>query len=449
MRAQIVGICTALPCFSSVEGPADLTLDPGPRFPVHVAMSKSADVIIAGAALNGLAAAVALSGPHVRRPLSTVIVDAKDPRDFAESSFDGRASSITVSAKRMLEALGIWQGIARHAQPMREIIVTDSKGGTADRPSLLQFGQEDMGGAPSSYMIENRYLYGAMLEAALASPHIKVEAGHAITQYRFGPGPAMVTLANGAEIRGQLIVAADGRNSPARIAAGIDLVGWPYDQMGIVVTVTHDKPHHGRAEEHFRPPGPFAILPLPGNKSSLVWTESKTEAQRILALDDEQFLEELMRRFGTHLGEVQLASGRHGYPLALFVAREFAGTRLALIGDAAHVLHPLAGLGFNLGLRDVAALAECLSDAAAIGQDIGSAAVLDRYASWRRFDTLAAAIAMDGLNRLFSTDNPAVRLLRDTGLRMVDHLPPLKRMFASEAAGQTGSQPKLLRGLPL
>ena len=409
-------------------------------------MSKIPDVIIAGAALNGLAAALALAGSGARRPVKAVVVDAKDPRLFAQSGFDGRASAITASAKRMFEALGVWPAIQPHAQAMSEIVVTDSKPGATPRRTLLHFGEADRPGEPSAYMVENRFLYGALLEAALASPYIEICAGQAINAFRFGPGLAKVTLANGDERKAQLIIAADGRNSAARAAAGIELAGWPYDQMGIVATVSHALPHHGRAEEHFTPSGPFAILPLPGNQSSLVWTEKTPEAQRILALPDDDFRGELRRRFGDHLGAVHLVSGRHGYPLALFVARQFIGERLALIGDAAHVLHPLAGLGFNLGLRDVAALAECVHDASALGQDIGGVAVLERYSTWRRFDTVATAAAMDGLNRLFANDNPFLRLLRDAGLLAVDRIPPLKRMFSSEAAGQLGSLPKLLRG---
>ena len=232
----------------------------------------------------------------------------------------------------------------------------------------------------------------------------------------------------------------------AREAAGIKLNGWPYDQTGIVATVAHDLPHHGRAEEHFTPSGPFAILPLPGNRSSLVWTERTKEAQRILAMDDDSFLDQLRRRFGDHLGEVRLDSGRHGYPLAMYVADAFTATRLALAGDAAHVLHPLAGLGFNLGLRDVAALAESVHDAAALGLDISNQAVLERYAIWRRFDTVATAAAMDAMSRLFANDNPALRLLRQTGLAMVNRLGPLKQAFVTEAAGTSGNLPKLLRG---
>ncbi|MCB1378632.1 MAG: FAD-dependent monooxygenase [Alphaproteobacteria bacterium] len=408
-------------------------------------MPQNPDVIVIGAALNGLAAALALGGHRLRRPLDVVVVDAKDPRGFASNAFDGRASAITAAARRMFEVLGVWSRVANEAQAMEEIIVTDSDSPDR-RPVLLRFDEEDMQGSPSSHMIENRFLYDAMLKEAEASPQVSFAVGQSVKGYRFGPGLAAVELADGRSLRAPLIVAADGRNSPARDAAGIKLIGWPYDQTGIVVTVEHALPHHGRAEEHFTPSGPFAILPLPGNRASLVWTERGEEARRILALDDAGFLAELRHRFGDHLGEVRLISGRHGYPLALFLAESFHGPRLALVGDAAHVLHPLAGLGFNLGLRDVAALAECLHEAAALGLDIGSESVLERYTMWRRFDTVLTAAAMDGMNRLFANDNAALRLARQAGLAAVNRLGPLKSMFVREAAGSSGQLPKLLRG---
>ena len=409
-------------------------------------MTENPDVIVIGAALNGLAAALALGGRTARRPLNVMLVDARDPRAFPTSAFDGRASAITVAARRMFEALGVWSGVAAEAQSMDEIIVTDSRAPGEARPVLLAFDEQDMGGQPQAHMIENRHLYGAMLDEVLASPNIGLGVGSAVTTYDFGPGLAKLTLADGTGIKAHLIVAADGRNSPARDAAGIKLIGWPYGQTGIVVTVEHDLPHHGRAEEHFTPSGPFAILPLPGNRSSLVWTENTPEATRILAMDDADFLHELRRRFGGHLGEVRLVSGRHGYPLAMYVADRFIAPRLALVGDAAHVLHPLAGLGFNLGLRDVAALAESVHDAAALGIDMGSDQVLERYQVWRRFDTVATAAAMDGMNRLFATNNEVLRLVRQTGLKAVNRMAAVKSVFVREAAGTSGDLPKLLRG---
>jgi 2-octaprenyl-6-methoxyphenol hydroxylase len=375
-----------------------------------------------------------------------VVVDVKDPRAFSSNAFDGRASAITAAARRMFESLGIWREVSQHAQAMGEIIVTDSAIPGGARPVLLQFGAEDMKGGPSSHMIENRFLYGAMLAEAEKSPHIRFCVGQAVQHYLFGPGLAAVTLADGTQLRASLIVAADGRNSPAREAAGIKLIGWPYDQMGLVATVEHELAHNGRAEEHFTPSGPFAILPLPGNRSSLVWSERTEAAQRMLALPMQEFEQELKLRFGDHLGEVKLISGRHGYPLAMYLAETFTAPRLALVGDAAHVLHPLAGLGFNLGLRDVAALADCIHDAASLGLDIGSEAVLDRYTQWRRFDTVATGAMMDGMNRLFANTNPVLTLLRRAGLLAVNRMGGLKSMFVSEAAGASGNLPRLLRG---
>lgn len=409
-------------------------------------MTKPSDIIVIGAALNGLAAALALGGAHVKRPLEVTVVDVKDPRAFSTNAFDGRASAITSAARRMFESLGIWESVAHQAQPMAQIIVTDSAVPGGARPVLLQFGEADMKGGPSSHMIENRFLYGAMLEEAQRSLHIRFCTGQAVEHYHFKPGLAAVTLADGTTLKASLIVAADGRNSPAREAAGIKLVGWPYDQMGLVATVEHELPHNGRAEEHFTPSGPFAILPLPGNRSSLVWSERTEQAERMLALPMADFEDELKLRFGTHLGEVRLISGRHGYPLAMYLAETFSGPRLALVGDAAHVLHPLAGLGFNLGLRDVAALADCVHDAAALGLDIGSEAVLDRYTQWRRFDTVATGAMMDGMNRLFANTNPVLTLIRRAGLLAVNRMGGMKSMFVSEAAGISGNLPRLLRG---
>jgi 2-octaprenyl-6-methoxyphenol hydroxylase len=409
-------------------------------------MAEGAEIVVIGAALNGLAVALALAGARALRPVATAIVDAKDPRRFATSAFDGRASAITASSRRMLEAIGVWDVLAPHAQPITRIIVTDSVPGSQARPALLQFGGDEELQAPSAYIVENRHLYETLFTAAAASPHITIIADTRIQRFTSGPGLARLETDTGKTISAALVIAADGRNSPARQAAGIKTYGWDYHQTGIVTAVGHELPHEGCAEEHFRPPGPFAILPLTGNHSSLVWTESTTDAQRLLALDDQSFLAEIEQRFGGHRGSLSLIGPRHGYPLALHIAERFVASRLALLGDAAHVVHPIAGLGLNLGLRDAAALAECIAEARKLGLDVGSDSILTAYERWRRFDTIATAFATDGLNRLFSNDVPGLRRLRDTALRLVNMARPLKRMFMREAAGETGRLPRLMRG---
>jgi 2-octaprenyl-6-methoxyphenol hydroxylase len=314
---------------------------------------------------------------------------------------------------------------------------------------LLQFEEAERHGGPSAYMVENRHLYSALLERVLASPSIALRSGTAVNGFSFGPGLARIATEAGDGVKASLIIAADGKESRARSAARIATDGWSYGQMGIVTTVRHALPHNGRAEEHFRPSGPFAILPLTGNRSSLVWTERSEDARRIMALDDRGFAGELEERFGTHLGHVEPIGPRHAYPLSLFLARSFVARRLALIGDAAHVVHPIAGLGLNLGLRDAAALAQCVADAAALGLDPGGDGVLQQYERWRRFDTVMTAAATDGLNRLFSNDDGSLRVIRDLGLKAVDSMGALKGLFMREAAGETGSLPKLLMGEPV
>ena len=404
-------------------------------------MSKRFDVIVVGAALNGLAAGLALGGYKARRPLSVAIVDIKDPRQKLSGDDDARASAITASSTRMFEVMGVWEHVAQHAQEMREIIVTDG-GGHDGRPVLLQFGET----TSSASMVENHYLLKGLLAVVEKSSSITVITGHGVADQSFAPGLAKLTLSNGEQLSSSLVIAADGGKSAIREAAHIDLVGWAYEQIGIVASFDHELPHNGRAEEHFTPAGPFAILPLPGNRSSIVWTKSTLEAKRLLSLSGQDFETELQNEIGAHLGKITLICKQQGYPLAMFFAKEFHGPRLALVGDAAHVIHPLAGLGLNLGLRDVAALAECVAEAHALGQDIGGSAVLERYSSWRRFDTVATAASMDGLNRLFSNDISMLRFVRDLGLRATNQLNGLKQAFAREAAGQTGALPRLLRG---
>lgn len=404
------------------------------------------DVAVIGAGLNGLVAALALGGRSASRPLSVVVIDRADPQRFAASSHDSRASALTSATQMMFAALGIWNNVKAQAQDMLKIVVSDADHAALDRPSLLSFFMND-GAKPAAAMVENHHLFANILAEIKNSPRITVLTGHGLKGINFGPGLARITLDDGTEIKSSLVIGADGRGSATREAAGLKLQGWAYKQSAITLTVAHDLPHEGMAEEHFTPTGVFAILPLYGNRSSLVWTENHDEAQRIAKLNDGDFLNELSQRFGTHRGALSLASPRHVYPLSLMIAEEMVSNRLALIGDAAHVIHPLAGLGLNLGFKDVAALAECVMDAVSLGQDIGGDAVLQRYASWRRFDTVATAYMLDGLNRLFANDIAGLKFIRDVGLKLVDASSPAKNLFMKEAAGQTGNLPRLMRGL--
>ena len=343
----------------------------------------------------------------------------------------------------MFETLGVWDATAADAQPILDMIVTDSKLKDAVRPVFLTFAGEVEPDEPFAHMIENAPL-NAALAAKARTQGIELRAT-AVTGFEHH-GRIIVSFGDGDTTSAGLLVAADGARSRVREQAGIATHGWSYGQSAIVTTVTHEREHNGRAEEHFLPAGPFAILPLRGRRSSLVWTETDAEAARIIALPETEFHAELERRFGLHLGEIGVAGARHAYPLGLFIARSFVAERIALVGDAAHVIHPIAGQGLNMGLRDVAALAEAIVDAARLGLDPGGSEVLERYQRWRRFDTMAMGVATDGLNRLFSNESDVLRLMRDIGLGLVDRMPALKSFFIREAAGVTGEVPKLLRG---
>jgi len=267
-----------------------------------------------------------------------------------------------------------------------------------------------------------------------------------VSDFETIPGCVNITLSDGSNLEASVLVAADGARSRLRERAGIATHGWEYDQSGIVVTVGHERDHQGRAEEHFLPSGPFAILPLTGKRSSLVWTENRVAAARIVALGEAEFHQELERRFGLHLGEIKVLDQPKAFPLGYFVARSFIAERLALVGDAAHVIHPIAGQGLNMGLKDVAALAEVVVDAARLGLDPGDAGVLERYQRWRRFDTMAMGVATNSLNVLFSNSSSLLRTVRDIGLGLVDRTPPLKSLLIRQAAGLTGEVPRLLKG---
>jgi 2-octaprenyl-6-methoxyphenol hydroxylase len=398
------------------------------------------DMVIGGAGFAGLALAIAL-----RQALGdSFTVTVADPALASLKSKDPRASAIAAAARRLFEAIEVWPAVAHEAQPILDMVVTDSKLEHAIRPTYLTFGGEVEEGEAFAHMIENRLLVDALVDKAKALG-IELRAG-AVTGFDNMPNAIDVDLSGGETISARLLVGADGARSQIREQAGIATHGWNYDQSAIVCTVAHERDHEGRAEEHFLPAGPFAILPLTGKRSSIVWTETAREAERIVALPDGEFHAELEKRFGLKLGDLQVVGARRAFPLGLFTARSFIGERLALIGDAAHIIHPIAGQGLNMGLRDVAALAEAVADAARLGLDIGAPDVLERYQRWRRFDTMTMGAATDGLNRLFSNNSDVLRLARDVGLGLVERMPALKRMFIREAAGFTGEVPKLLKG---
>jgi 2-octaprenyl-6-methoxyphenol hydroxylase len=398
------------------------------------------DVLIAGGGFAGLTLAIAL-----RQALGpSFAVTLADPALGASHADDERASAIVASVRRLFEALGVWAGVAGEAQPILDMVVTDSRLGDAVRPVFLTFAGEVELGEPFAHMIENRHLIAAL--AGKARKLGVTFSASAVGSVTAEGECAAVTLRDGSMLRARLVAAADGARSQIRQGAGIATHGWNYDQSAIVTTVGHERDHGGRAEEHFLPAGPFAILPLQGNRSSIVWTEKTAEAARIVALPDDSFHAELEQRFKLHLGEIRAVGARRSHPLGFFVARSFIADRIALLGDAAHVIHPIAGQGLNMGLKDVAALAEVVVDAARLGLDPGSPTVLERYQRWRRFDTVAMGIATDGLNRLFSNRSDVLRVARDIGLGLVDRVPNLKRLFIREAAGLVGDVPKLLRG---
>ncbi len=413
------------------------------------------EVLISGGGMVGLTLGIALAGAGV----ATVVVDAGDPAALRAAAYDGRSSAIARGTQQALAALGIWPGMAAQAEPILEIRVSDGKVGAGASPLFLHYDPRDLGpgqDGPLGYIVENLAIRRALQTRAAGIANLTLLAPARLASAERGPAAVSAVLDDGRCLRAQLIVGAEGKASPLREAAGIRVTRWDYPQMGIVCTVAHEAPHGGVAHEHFLPSGPFALLPMTpqpvgapgggGPRSSLVWTERRALAPAMMALSDADFGAELERRFGPGLGRLRQAGGRWSYPLGLMLAERCVDARLALVGDAAHVIHPIAGQGLNLGLRDVAALAETLVDARRLGLDLGASAVLARYQGWRRVDGALLAIATDGLNRLFSNDLGPLRLVRDLGLAAVDRAPPLKRFFMRHAMGLVGDLPRLVRG---
>ncbi|MGF1591806.1 MAG: UbiH/UbiF/VisC/COQ6 family ubiquinone biosynthesis hydroxylase [Kiloniellaceae bacterium] len=421
---------------------------------------RDAEVLVAGGGMVGLAFAVALA----EAGLEVVVVDRLDPASQRDEAFDGRSSAIARGSQQALQTLGLWQGMAPAAAAILDIRISDGRLGTARAGGAsmlhLHFSHAEVASAddarPLGYIVENTAIRRASLDRARGHARIDLRAPADLAEVTRRPGGVAARLSDGTTVQARLLVAADGRNSAQRAAAGIKVTEIDYGQTAIVATVAHERPHRGVAHEHFLPSGPFALLPMtdakdnggrPLHRSSLVWTERRALVPAMLALDEAGFAVELQRRFGDSLGRLSLWGGRRwSYPLSLLHAERYIDTRLALVGDAAHGIHPIAGQGLNLGLRDVAALAECIVDARRLGLDVGEATALERYQRWRRLDTMALIAATDSLNRLFSNDLPPVRLLRDLGLAAVGRVPPLKRFFMRHAMGLVGDLPRLVKG---
>lgn len=404
-----------------------------------VRADEIADIAIVGGGLSGKTAALAFGAPAARENFQVILLEGAEG---GGQRADLRALAITQSSRRMFETMGLWTALAPYAEPLKEIVVSD---GWPKEPELLRMEDSDAPEAASAYFVESAIVKSVLAAQFNQSNHVRTVQAN-LSELKIKKGWVEIETTTGEQLRARLIIAADGKDSPSRGAAGIDTIGFNYPQMGIVTTIEHEIEHGGRAYERFLPGGPFAVLPLKGKRSSIVWTEEEHLALDLVSGSDERFLAELRRRLGNHLGDIKLSAARQAYPLSLMIAKSFASRRTALVGDAAHVIHPLAGLGFNLGMRDIASLAEAVVDDARLGFDIGADATLEKYQSRRRIDTMMNVAATDWLNRLFSNDYEVLKAVRDLGLRIVDRMPPVKSVLMREAAGLTGDLPKLMKG---
>ncbi len=405
-------------------------------------MNFDTDILIAGGGLNGCALALALASVGQR----VTLVDPQPAKTHKDPKFDGRAYAVALATQRMLKVMGLWEEVEDHAQPMLDIKVSDGRAGEGASPLHVHFDHSELAEGPMGYLVEDRFLRNALLAQIATDDLITHATEVSVIKQSITLGHASISLSDGNTLTARLLIGADGRRSAVATRAGIKRSGWDYKQTSLVCAIDHTLPHNATAHQFFTPAGPLAILPLKGNRSSIVWTENNERAAVINAMNDASYLDALRPVFGDFLGDLSLSGQRFSYPLGLSIAQEFAHERVALVGDAAHGIHPLAGQGLNLGLRDVAALAEVIADAARRGEDIGSLQVLRRYQTWRRGETVQMAAATDTINRVFSNDNPLIRLGRDLGLGAVNAVPSVRRGFMRKAAGLSGNLPKLLQG---
>ena len=404
-------------------------------------MEHDCDIAIVGGGLNGPALALAAAQVGLR----VIVLDATSHKPRKNAKFDGRAYALALASKRLLAAVGVWENVTQDAEPMLNIRVSDGHAGVGASPFFMDFDHAELEEGPMGYMVEDRHLRYALQAAMQTSPLIEYRLATRVTGQSTGPEGVTLSLANNQKITTRLLVGADGRQSGTAARAGITYTGWQYGQTALVCAVEHDRPHGGVAHQFFMPAGPMAVLPLSARRSTVVWSEKTDSAAVIKTLDDAAFLDVLRPRFGDFLGDIALTGGRFSYPLGMMIAKSYIAPNVALIGDAAHGVHPIAGQGLNAGLRDVAALIQVLSEAKQRGEDFASQPVLARYQLWRRFDATALAVTTDGFNRLFSNDNPILRLGRDLGMGMINAMPKVRRGILREAAGLTGDLPDLMR----
>jgi 2-octaprenyl-6-methoxyphenol hydroxylase len=403
-------------------------------------MNFDTDIAIVGGGLNGPILALALA----QAGISTTVIDALTTKVRKNPSFDGRSYAVALTSQRLLNNIGLWGDIKDNAQRMLEIKVSDGRAGEGPSPFFMHFDHAEIEDGPMGYMVQDRYLRRTLLDAITSNPNITHLSDQTVVSQDAANGGITVTLASGKAITARALIGCDGRGSGTAQRAGIKRIGWGYGQTALVCAIEHEKPHGGIAHQFFMPAGPLAILPLTGNRSSIVWSETEANATAFNALSDEEYLTMLRPRFGDFLGEISLAGARYSYPLALSMTDRLVADRVALVGDAAHGLHPIAGQGLNAGMRDIAALVQIISEAQKRGEDYGNLAVLKRYEEWRRFDNTALALTTDTFNKLFSNDNPLLRLGRDLGMGLINAVPSLRRVIIREAAGLSGDLPDLM-----
>ena len=409
---------------------------------IFTGMKFDHDIAVIGGGLNGTALALALA----QIGMDVCVIDARPVKLRKNAGFDGRSYALALTSTRLLDGSGLWDALQDQAQPMLQIKVTDGRAGDGPSPLSMQFDHAEIEEGPMGYMVEDRHLRRALLDAVGSAKGITRHDNVSVVDQEADGAGITLTLDTGKTLRARLAVGADGRGSDTATRAGIKRIGWSYGQTALVCAIEHEAPHNGVAHQFFMPPGPLAILPLTGNRSSIVWSETAANAAAINALPEDAYLDVLRPRFGSFLGEIGLAGARYTYPLGLSLAHQMLAPRVALVGDAAHGVHPIAGQGLNAGMRDIAALAEVLADAKRRGEDFGADTALSTYQTWRRFDNATLALATDSFNRLFSNDNPIIRMARDIGMGAINAMPGLRRGFIREAAGLTGDLPRLMRG---